>query len=435
MSTKISNITAVEFNATAFNSAVIDVTAAVVPAPALPSLQVVITKDPLVNVATTTKSKRRRLQAVANSVTVAYDVRNLPDGPTATALERRLTSADGDTSLLNSYNTLSDTPATAATTIKTPAAPPVQTATAAAPIGIIAGIVVGGVAVLVAAAALAVCCNKRRVAARRRELLRKAVANDRAAALHSSYSNSSNSSSSKRSNSGSSFTCGSTSTAAARDPLRHRSARNSESMLQAIDSDSASEHNATAVSHAAGYATDDIEQGVYAPVATVGNSKQQQRQQQQQALPTSANSSTITSHSSSASGAGGTVRFAVAPAAAATAVTATATAGSAAVNQRQLATKQAWTRRLSTRVTSAARHGIREHGEKAVVAWEGIGSVAEHIPWVKHAYGEFQTIVTEAHETLHHVIQRLAINLCWTVYMYRVQAIVTRHCHVTDATY
>jgi hypothetical protein len=380
MSTKISNITAVEFNATAFSSAVIDVAAEVVPAPALPSLQVVLTKDPSVTSVATTKSKRRRLQAVPNSVTVAYDVHNVPDKPTATSLRQHLTSAEGSTSLLNSYNTLSDTAATAANTTainKPPVAPPAQTATAAAPIGIIAGSVVGGVAVIVAAAALAVCCKKRRIARRRRELLRKAVANDRAAALHSSNSNSnsSNSSSSKRSNSGSSFTCGSTSTAAARDPLRHRSARNSESMLQAIDSDSASEHNATAVGHTAGYASDDIEQGVYAPAATVGSSTpQQQQQQQQQALPTRVSSTATTSHSSSTSGAGGTVRFAVAPAAAATAVTATATAGGAAVNQKQLATKQAWTRRLSTRVTSAVRHGIREHGEKAIVAWEGIGS-------------------------------------------------------------
>jgi hypothetical protein len=377
MSTKISNITTEEFNATAFSSAVVDVAAAVVPAPALPSLQVILTKDPSVT-ATATNSKHRRLQAVPNSVTVAYDVRNLPDEPAAVALEQRLTSADGDTSLLNSYNTLSDTAATATTTtilaIKGPSGLPAHTATAAAPVGIIAGSVVGGVAVLVAAAVLAVCCQKRRIATRRRELLRKAVANDRATALHSSYSNSSNSSSSKRANSGSSFTCGSTSTAAARDPLRHRSARNSDSMLQAIDSDSASEHSVTAGSHAAGYASDDIEQGVYAPAATVGNSTPQQQQQQQQALPTSVSSTASTSHSSSTSGAGGTVRFAVAPAAAATAATATAAAGGAAVNQRQLATKQAWTRRLPTRVASAARHGIREHGEKAVVAWEGIGS-------------------------------------------------------------
>jgi hypothetical protein len=365
MSTEISNITAVEFNATAFSSAVIDVAAAVVPVPALPSLRVVLTNDPSVTV-TTTKSNSRRLQAAPNSVTVAYDVRNLPDAAAATALQQRLTSADGNAGLLNSYKALSDTAATAATTtaIKAPVVPPVHTATAtaAAPVGIIAGSVVGGVVVLVAAAALAVCCQKRRVATRRRELLRKAVADDRAA-LYSSN----NSSSSSKFSSSNSFRSGSTTTAAARDPLRHSYARNSDSMLQAIDSDSASEHNNIA-SVTAGCATHDVEQGVHAPIATVGSSTQQP---QQQTAPTSASSTATTSHSST-SGAGGTVRFAVAPPAATTATA--ANVSGAAANQMQLATKQAWTRRLSTRVTSAARHGIREHGEKAVVAWEGIGS-------------------------------------------------------------
>jgi hypothetical protein len=229
MSTEISNITAVEFNATAFSSAVIDVAAAVVPAPSLPSLQVVVTSDPSVT-ATATNSKRRRLQAVANSVTVAYDVRNLPDTTTATALQQRLTSADGDTSLLNSYKALSNTAATAATTtaIKAPVVPPVHTS---APVGVIAGSVIGGVTVLVSAAVLTVWCQKRRVATRRREQLRKAVADDRSAL----YSRSS--SSSKRLDSDSSFTSGSAITTAAPHPLQHGSAHKFGSMLQAIDSD------------------------------------------------------------------------------------------------------------------------------------------------------------------------------------------------------
>jgi hypothetical protein len=42
--------------------------------------------------------------------------------------------------------------------------------------------------------------------------------------------------------------------------------------------------------------------------------------------------------------------------------------------QSQLLSKQGWTRILSTHITSAARQGVREHGEKAVVAWAGIGS-------------------------------------------------------------
>jgi hypothetical protein len=389
MSTEISNITPAEFNATAFSSAVIDVAAAVVSAQALPSLQVVITSKPSVT-ATATKSKRRRLQAVPNnSVTVTYDVRNLPDTATAAALQQRLVSTDGSTSLLNSYKALSGTAATAATTtaIKVPPVPPVHTA---APVAIIAGSVVGGVVLFVTAAALAVWCNKRRAATGRRALLHKAVADDTAALYNSS-------SSSKRFDSGSSFTSSSTTTtAAARYPLRHSSAHKFGSMLQAIDSDSAvSEHDSTATGSAV-----DVEQGngssrsssrrdvhnstsrgevVRAPAATVDSSTVQQ--QQQQSAPTSGSNTTATTAATARNitGAAGAVRFAIeAPATTndTTATTAITTSGSAAAaKQSQLATtsKQGWARRMSTHMTTAARRGVREHGEKAVVAWEGLG--------------------------------------------------------------
>jgi hypothetical protein len=390
MSTEISNITAVDFDATAFSSAVIDVAAAVVPAPALPSLQVVLIKDPSVTVATA-KSKRRRLQAVPNSVTVAYDVHNLPDVPTAIALQQHMTSADGDTSLLNSYKALSDTAATAATTtaIKLPPVPPVHTSV---PVGVIAGSVVGGVVVLVSAAALTVWCQKRRVATRRRELLRKAVADNRTALYSRGSSNS------KRSNSGSSSNSGSTTTAAAPHPLRHSSAHRFGSMLQAIESDSVAFERDTSTASAV-----DVEQGVssgnssggvrnstsveqarsvQAPLTAVGASTVQQQQQQSAAAR---NSNTNTTTASNTWGASGTVRPAVALPAATIATAATVAAGdnttdsrAAAAKQSQLVSKQGWTRRLSTHITSAARQGVREHGEKAVVAWEGIGKGNNH---------------------------------------------------------
>jgi hypothetical protein len=378
MSTEISNITAVEFNATAFSSAVIDVAAAVVPAPALPSLRVVLTNDPSVTVATT-QSKHRRLQAVPNSVTVAYDVHHLPDEPTATSLQQHLTSTDGDTSLLNSYNTLSNTAATAATTtaIKTPVEPPVHKSV---PGGVIAGSVVGGVAVLVFATALAVCCQKRLIATRRREQLRKAVTDDRAALFNSRSS----SSYSKRLDSSSSFIGGNTSTAAAPHPLRHSSAHKFGSMLQAIDSHSVASDRDTNTSAV------DVEQGdssvssaksstgvhnstsvepsrsMQAPVATVNHSTLQHQQQQQLSATRDSNTPTTARNTTGASGA---VRpVAALPAAAiATADNTTANASVVAAKQSQLVSKQGWARRLSTHIKSAARQGVREHGEKAVV--------------------------------------------------------------------
>jgi hypothetical protein len=370
------------------------VTGLVTPSTTITTVQVVLTSDPSAIVATT-KCKIRRLQAVPNSVTVAYDVRNLPDDREAAALQQRLTSAEGSTSLLNSYRALPDTAATAANSstvaINGPSVPPTHTTTTSAPVGIIADCLAGGIA-LVAIAVLAVWCKKRRAATRRHAPLRKAVDDD-TALLYSSSS-----SSSKMSINGGSFnTSGitTTTTAAAPHPLRHSSAHRFGSMLQAMDSDNtAPEHNATTAS------VIDAEQGdnskssvdssggihnstsgnraravVQAPAATVTDNTIQQ----QQSAPTSASSTATTCRNTSGAGSGA-VRFTAAPVVAVSAATAdntTDTRGATGVNtkQSQLATtKQGWTRRLSTHMTSAARRGVREHGEKAVIAWEGIGS-------------------------------------------------------------
>jgi hypothetical protein len=44
---------------------------------------------------------------------------------------------------------------------------------------------------------------------------------------------------------------------------------------------------------------------------------------------------------------------------------------------------------MSASVTSAVKAGIDKHGAKAGIVWEGLGQVAEHIPYVRFAYGKY----------------------------------------------
>jgi hypothetical protein len=46
---------------------------------------------------------------------------------------------------------------------------------------------------------------------------------------------------------------------------------------------------------------------------------------------------------------------------------------------------------ISDGVASAFKAGIDKHGAKAGIVWEGVGAVAEHIPYVRFAYGELFT--------------------------------------------
>jgi cytoskeletal protein RodZ len=71
---------------------------------------------------------------------------------------------------------------------------------------------------------------------------------------------------------------------------------------------------------------------------------------------------------------------------------------------------------ISNGVTSAVKAGIDKHGAKAGIAWQGIGAVAEHIPYVRFAYGKH-------HNTIHTLTFHLFANR-----MHCCEHLYVQHC-------
>jgi hypothetical protein len=71
------------------------------------------------------------------------------------------------------------------------------------------------------------------------------------------------------------------------------------------------------------------------------------------------------------------------------------------VSELAVATKKPfWTKRtgqasrlVTNRMSTVTQKAVAEHGDKAILAYELVGAVAEHIPYVKNAYGLCNEIV------------------------------------------
>jgi hypothetical protein len=72
-----------------------------------------------------------------------------------------------------------------------------------------------------------------------------------------------------------------------------------------------------------------------------------------------------------------------------------ASSGTASTSENSKASNSSGLKAMSACVTSAVKAGIDKHGAKAGIVWEGLGQVAEHIPYVRFAYGKYISIYTQ----------------------------------------
>jgi hypothetical protein len=362
ISTVISNITVAEFNQPAFTAAVVElINTAVVPTAAA-AIRVILTSAPQATTAAalSSDSSNRHLQVTNNSVTVAYDVTNIPDTATANVIQTQLSSTDSKSKLLNRYKTLdSGTSATAITT--TVLTKPFNTQTSGSkstPIGAIIGAVIG---VLVVAVIVYIIWRKRHSCTQSMPE-KQVTTTDKQAVVTNDSINNMNSNSNN----------GAFSKATVADnPRRNISDRRSGSML--IDMDSGI--GIDSVHDDVTRVNDDVEHGTAGANTT------------QHDTPVLTKSDTAASGDLSSDLATGN----------STALAIHQTSDEASDTDSELAGATKNTVRtkiigrrarfIINRITSITQKAVEEHGDKAVVAWELVGAVAEHIPFIKDVYG------------------------------------------------
>jgi hypothetical protein len=427
LSTVISNITVAEFNETAFKATLIGVINATVVSAAVATLQVEMTGAPQATAAAALRSDtyRRRLQATDSSVTVAYDITNIPDTATANVIQTQFSSTDSNSKLLNSYKALDNsTSATAITT--TVLTKPFNTQTSGSKSTQI-GAIVGSIAAILTVAAISYTAWRKRGAISRRMPKQHTTATDRHTVVTNSVANNTNN------NNAGSF---SKATTVADNPRRNSSDRKSGSMLIAMDSgtiiDSVHDDvtstnndvecgkagaNNTINSDAITSTIDDISDDKVTPAnktATIGIDNDYNTITIQRKAPVLSTSNTTTP----AVGATSTntdVGTAQATAIVTTAFDITTATGNSkalaiqptsdeasyTVSDLAIVTKKPfWTNKIgqasrlvTTRMNTVTQKAVAEHGDKAILAYELLGAVAEHIPYVKNAYGLCNEIV------------------------------------------
>jgi hypothetical protein len=381
----ISNITVAEFNETAFKAAVIEVINATFIATAVKTLQVVIKSTPqaTATAALISDSSNRHLQATDNSVTVVYDVTNIPDTATANAIQTQLSSTDSNIKLLNRYDTLDNsTSATAITT--TVLTKPVNTQTSGSkslPIAAIIGTVIG----LLAVAGIAYIIWRKRHSCTRSMREKQLAITDKQAVVTNSVADNTNK------NNGGSF-----SRATATDnPRRNSSDRKSGSMLIDLDSGIVidSVHDATSTN-------DDIECGTAATdsividnstvESAINNDSDIKQATIAVVMQPDSNDINSTNTATASSTTSNTISTEVPN------VTAEATDTVDSTESATVAKTPFWTDKVvhaSKSVTTATQKAVAAHGDKAVVAYEFVGAIAQHVPYIKTAYGLCHEVV------------------------------------------
>jgi hypothetical protein len=170
MSTVLSNLTAAEFNGTAFGLAVTDTTAAKY---TTDGITVSIPASGVTAALAAVRKLRRRLQAATptSSVAVAYDVQHITGAQNAANIQAWLASTEANSLLTERYRqrSASVVAATATTAVRDPQPETVgngASSGSSTPIGLIVGVVLGVLALLVLAVmwckrkALSRCCMR-----------------------------------------------------------------------------------------------------------------------------------------------------------------------------------------------------------------------------------------------------------------------------------
>jgi hypothetical protein len=345
-------------------------------------------------------SDHRRLQATDNSVTVAYDVTNIPDTATATVIQTQFSTTDSNAKLLNNYKAFdgSTTAAAMTTTVTNAPTVPPSKSSKSSPVGAIAGAVIG---VVVAAAIAYIAWRKRAACITRRKPKKHSTTTITDMAPVASVS----ATEFKDSD-------GSVSQALliADNARRNSSYRQSGSLL--IDSDSANdvtgddiEHGTTGTTRIIDDAIDDTDKFIQAPSTS-----------------TTANDTTVTSkqHETSVLGVSDITDTTVDTASSMTAADTDSTSDIATSSSRALVVfptsneplvtgsselaivtgRPSWTnkvgqssRLVADRMSIVTQKAVAQHGDKVVLAYGLVGAVAEHIPYVRHAYGLCNEIV------------------------------------------
>jgi hypothetical protein len=401
-STVISNITVADFNETAFKAAVIGVIDATVVSTAAATLQVVITSVPqaTATAALISDSSSRHLQVTNNSVTVAYDVTNIPDTATANTIQTQLSSTDSNSKLLNSYKTLDNSRSASAitTTVLTKPFNTQPPRRKSLPIGTIVGAIAGILTVV----AISYTAWRKRGAISRRMTQKHTTttSGNKALGTNSIANNTSR-------DSVGSF---SKATTAADNPRRNSSDRRSGSMLIDMEADIVID----SVYDDGTNGNDHLEHATSSTTAAVDDTAATSLTQHKPSVVTNgAISIDVSNDSSTATATASGLE---------THVTTTANSGTSdiatdnstalgiqstsdettdTVSELAVATKKPfWTKRIgqasrlvTTRMSTVTQKAVAEHGDKAILAYELVGAVAEHIPYVKNAYGLCNEIV------------------------------------------
>jgi hypothetical protein len=408
LSAVISNITVAEFNETAFKAAVIDVIKTTVLPTAVSAPQVIISGAAQ---ATTTTASRRHLQAIDTSVTLAYDIINIPDEATAAAIRTKLPSKDGNDNLFNIYKALDNSTATAITTTVL-TRPFKQPSKKLSPVGAIVGSVV---AILTVAAIAYGCWRKKEVISRR--MPKKHTTTTFTGTVIDNASD--------VEDKAGSFT----KAIIADNPRRNSSDRKSGSMLIHLNSGIIID----GVHKGETSTDDDIEHGTTGITSIIDSSIVRNASngtgQSIQASSTSTTASdtivTTAQHETPFTCIRSDITAPVddtsvesIPHMTATATDSTIDAATAksqvsdvqpttnetidAVSEQALVAKKQpiWTNKIgqasrlaTTRMSTATQNAVAAHGNKAVLAYELVGAVAAHIPYVRQAYGLCNEIV------------------------------------------
>jgi hypothetical protein len=411
LSAVISNITVAEFNETAFKAAVIDVIKTTVLPTAVSALQVIVS---VAAQATTTPAtaSRRHLQATDTSVTLAYDVINIPDEATAAAIRTELPSKESNDKLLNSYKSLDKSTAATAITTTVLTKPFKQPSKKSSPVGAAVGSVVG---ILTVAAIAYGCWRKRDVVSRR--MPKKQTTTTTTGPVIDNASD--------VEDKAGSFT----KAIIADNPRRNSSDRKSGSMLIHLDSGIIID----GVHKVETSTDDDIEHGTAGmtsiiddgPVRDASNGIDHVIQATSTSTTASDTIVTTAQHETPFTCIRSDVTAPVddtsvdsIPHVTATATDSTIDAATAksqvsdvqpttnetidAVSEQAIvAMKQPFwinkigqaSRLATTRMSTATQNAVATHGNKAVLAYELVGAVAAHIPYVRQAYGLCNEIV------------------------------------------
>jgi hypothetical protein len=432
MSTTLTNHSGT-FNDTAFSQAVVSVLANTSDATGI-----------AVNITSFNSAAARRLQstiATTSDITVNYQIQHINGESTASDIQKQLQSLNGSTALANSYKTLSaiKTVSSAATTTtgipeietrnipvppKTPAATPIT--------GIIAGVVVGVIAALLM---ITVWCKRDTLRAKysnrqqhKNIKLPHSLPDHESGLLNSTNSFLNNNSSSSNNIGMSVFNSSggnnSNSVESFNFPVKRKpsaSAQVLEETQSPIQQQLISQHSTGMIADSALADIDD--NTISTDDSIVGNALRGSSKQDKQAtvdrsvsittdstattvagtnIAAASNSSTSTElvavdcqSSNTQTPASRHVTTTTEAFAAANATTDTLTATAAATTaSTAIVKKSKLTHRASklaqgftSSITSVVKKGVKDHGSKIEVAVEAFGAVAEHIPYVCHAWG------------------------------------------------